>query len=55
MQNHDWILEVLQDLAEYAGRNSLNDLSEMILDAEFIALAEIAKKSKRSNFSKLCT
>jgi hypothetical protein len=39
---HDWVLDVLDDLIAYAGRNGLPALAEGARDLRQAALAEIA-------------
>lgn len=41
MSSHAWILEVLSDMRDYAEKNNLPKLQEMVQDAEFVAMREI--------------
>ncbi|SFU08544.1 hypothetical protein [Sedimentitalea nanhaiensis] len=34
---HEWVLDVLQDLAQYAESRNLGDLNRLLLDARFVA------------------
>jgi len=40
---HDWVFDVLQDLADYADRNGLPDLARKAEEALAVARAEVAK------------
>lgn len=39
---HDWIIDVLTDLATFARRNGLGVLAEQVEDSRLIAAAELA-------------
>lgn len=39
---HDWILEVLEDLGAYARANGLPELAGELLDVRLLAMSEIA-------------
>ena len=42
MKDHDWIVEVIDDLSRYAEKNEFPKLSEHLLDARAVARREIS-------------
>lgn len=45
MSEYDWIIEVLGDIIEFADKNNLTRIKKALLDAEFIASAELQEGS----------
>ncbi|MEM9250660.1 MAG: hypothetical protein AAGB05_18470 [Pseudomonadota bacterium] len=41
--HHDWVLDVLSDLSDYARKNGLPGLAEHLDDTRHVANAEIAR------------
>ncbi|MEH6832916.1 MAG: hypothetical protein V7661_18965, partial [Sulfitobacter sp.] len=49
MRDHSWLLEVLEDIANYAQLNGLSKLSEVVLDAEVVAVLEIYQAQRNTS------
>ncbi len=55
MQNHGWIVSILEDVACYAEKNKLEKLEETLREAQAVAAIEtgcettIYQRSKRAN------
>ena len=48
MMSNDWILDVLNDLRSYAGKNGLEALAEQLDETIFVAAVEISTEEDRA-------
>ena len=46
--SHDWMIDVLQDLRNFAAKNELTELAEQLDDTIHIAVAELTVQASNS-------
>lgn len=49
--DHSWIDEVLSDIGDYAAKNNLRKLQEMVAQTRIVADNEITKNGSQENFN----